>query len=142
MTDYVEDGVLDLIFNQVAFTVSKTYVSLYTATPTDTGGTGGTEVSAGAYARQLVYPNSSSSTPKWDLAANTSAPTGAKVVDNGNTITFPQATDNWGSIKAFAIQDHLTTGNMIWWGVLDSTKAVSTGDTFKFDSGALDVTLR
>jgi hypothetical protein len=64
------------------------------------------------------------------------------MVDNGNTITYPQATNNWGSIKAFAIQDHLTTGNMIWWGVLDSTKAVSTGDTFKFDAGALDVTLR
>ena len=140
MSDYAEDGVLDEIFNKVAFSVSHTYLALYTATPTDTGG--GTEVTGGAYARQLVYPNSSSSTPKWNLAADTSTPTGAKHVDNANTISFPQATANWGSVKAFAVKDHLTTGNHIWWGVLDSTKAVSTGDTFKFSTGDLKVTLR
>jgi hypothetical protein len=85
MTDYTEDAVLDEIFNKVAFSVSHTYISLYTATPADTGGAGGTEVSAGGYARQLVYPNSSSQTPKWDLAADTSTPAAASQVNNGNT---------------------------------------------------------
>lgn len=142
MTDYTEDAVLDEIFNGVAFSVSHTYISLYTATPSDTGGASGTECAGGTYARQLVYPNSSSSTPKWDLAADTSTPTAAAQVNNANTITYPAATDNWGSIKAFAVHNHLTTGTMIWYGVLDSTKAVSTGDTFKFDAAALVCTLR
>jgi hypothetical protein len=142
MTDYTEDAVLDEIFNKVAFSVSHTYISLYTATPADTGGASGTEVSAGGYARQLVYPNSSSSTPKWALAADTNTPAASKHVDNANTITYPQATNNWGSIKAFAVHNNSAGGTMIWYGVLDSTKAVSTGDTFKFDTSSLKITLR
>ena len=53
-TDYLEDKVLDHVFGGTAYTAPSTlYVALFTVSPGDDG-TGGTEVSGGAYARQTA----------------------------------------------------------------------------------------
>lgn len=142
LADYAEQRVLNFLFNNNSdsFSAPATWLALYTSTPTDTGG--GTEVSGGAYARQRVYPSTSGSTPKWTAAADTSTPSGAKIIKNANTITFPQATANWGSVKASAIFDASTSGNLLWWGTLTATKTIQQGDTLEFSANTWKASLR
>jgi len=133
-SDYLEPRLLDATFNGVAWDgPNSTYIALYTVTPTDAGG--GTEVTGGAYAREKVEINGGTS-PTWDLAVVDGV---GYLVDNTHTITFTTATANWGSVLAFGIWDHVTTGNLLMWGPLTATKTVNANDTFKFLAGALDL---
>ena len=99
---------------------------------------GGTEISHGSYARQAVYDSADTHTVKWAAAAATGTAYGVK---NSATITYPTATGNWGDVKAVGIFSHLTTGNFICFSPLAATKTVNSGDTFKFTSNNLTVTL-
>ncbi len=142
LSDYAEQRVLNYLFNNDSdtFTAPATWIALYTATPTDTGG--GTEVSGGAYARQRVYASTDTGqTVKWTAAADTSTPAGAKHVNNAATVTFPQATAAWGDCKAVGIFDASSAGNLLWHGTLTATKTVGSGDTFKFTTGNLKASL-
>ncbi|MDR7537430.1 MAG: hypothetical protein QN183_13825 [Armatimonadota bacterium] len=134
-TDYLEQKILDHVLNKVTLTSPTTYVALYTAAPGETGG--GTEVSGGGYARQIVYENANASTPRWNLAAAEAG--GGYVVDNAQDIVFPTATADWGTIVAAAILDAATAGNMLYYGSLAANKTVGQGDTFKFAAGDLDI---
>jgi|GEM_PF-988032 len=120
-SDYLEQKLIDLVLNKVAFTGPATYVALFTAAPSDAGG--GTEVSGGSYARQLVNENASGSTPKWKLAAPSG---GGYLVENLQAITYPQATANWGEILAFAIFDAPAAGNMLYRGWLSTLRYIFT----------------
>jgi len=64
-------------------------------------------------------------------------------IHNSGSITFPQATGAWGKIIAFAILDGSTHGadNVLAYGDLTISKSVESGDTPKFASGDLDITL-
>lgn len=119
MSDYLEQKLLDHSFNQVAFTSPSTYVALFTTPPSDSGG--GIEVSVGAYARQLVNPNSGG-VPKWNLA---SSPAG--LIDNANDIAYPQATADWGVVKAAGLFDASASGNMLMHGLLGTNRKQFTG---------------
>ena len=134
MSDYLEAKLLDLTFNKVAFTGPSTYVALFTTAPADDG-TGGVEVSGGAYARQLVKENAGIS-PKWNLAVSEGG--GGFLVDNLDDIVWPAATAAWGTVVAAAIFDALTVGNMLVHGNLTVDKPVTQDDTFKFLAGELD----
>lgn len=98
------------------------YVGLFTAAPSDTGG--GTEVSGGSYARQAV-----TLTVSGNLATN------------GSAIEWPTASANWGTITHVAIFDALTTGNMLVYAALTTSKTISTGDVLRIPAGDLDITL-
>ncbi|MHC4387402.1 MAG: phage tail fiber protein [Planctomycetota bacterium] len=142
LSDYAEQRILNFLFNNDSdtFTAPATWVELYTATPTDTGG--GTAVTAGSgYARQRVYASTATNTVKWVTAGDTTTPSGAKHVDNAATITFPQATFAWGNVKAVGIFDASAAGNLLWHGTLDATKTVGAGDTFKFTTSSLKASL-
>ena len=109
-------------------TLAGPYLALYTAAPSDSAA--GTEVTGGAYAR--ANTNGLWATPSG------SSPT---TVSNNATITFPTATASWGTIVAFALFDASTGGNRLYWGDLtDATKAVASGDTASFASGAITLT--
>ena len=131
LSDYLEQDLLDLIFNKDAFTGPTTYVALFTDDPTDAGS--GTEVTGGSYARVLVYDNGSGS-PDWTVAT-VDAP-GWKVV-NDDDITFPTATASWGTITHFAVFDASTSGNLLFHGALDEARVIGTDDVFKFLAGLL-----
>lgn len=125
-SNYLENKILDHVFKVAAFAVPlNIYIALSTADPTDTGG-GIAEPVGNAYARTLANA--------WDAAAN-----GA--TQNTNQVTFPTATGNWGNITHFAIFDAAVAGNMIAHGSLTTAKAVTTGDTPRFNAGDIDVTL-
>ncbi len=134
MSDYLEPRLLDELFNKVDFVGPSVFVALFTAAPSDAGG--GTEVSGGAYARQLVDTNASAGDPKWNLAVVDGI---GFLIDNLNDIVFPVATATWGLIVAFGIFDAVTGGNLLVHGTLTVDKQVNTDDTFKFLIGELDI---
>lgn len=122
-SDYLENKVVGHVFGGSAYTAPATlYVALYTSAPSDTGG--GTEVSGGAYARQTA-----AFTVTADTASNTSA------------IEYPTATANYGTVVAVGVFDASSSGNLLAYGNLTTSKTVSTGDVFRFNAGAIDITV-
>lgn len=133
-SNYLEQKVLDYIFNGSAFASPATYVSLYTTDPTDADS--GTEVSGTNYARQLVDVNGGSS-PTWNLAVVDGI---GYLVDNAAAITFPTAgAGGWGTVSHFGIHDALTVGNLLYHGALTASQTVNDGSTFEFAIGDLNI---
>jgi len=137
MSDFLEAELLDHIFN-VAYPKPATYIALFTVMPNEVG-TGGTEVSGGAYARVQVNINGGVS-PTWDLAVSEGG--GGFEVDNANEIAFVQATASWGTVVGMGIYDALTAGNLLILKTLASNKTVDIDDTFKFPIGDLSIIFR
>ncbi len=126
-SDYWENEILDHIFNDGAYSApTNIYVALYTATPSDAGG--GTEATGGSYARV------STAAADWDAASG-----GSK--SNGNVMTFPEATADWGTITSFGLFDASSGGNLLTYGDLDNNRGVFNGDTLKFTAGNLTISL-
>ena len=122
-SDYLENKVLDFVLSGGSFSQPGTkYLALYTTAPTDAGG--GTELSGSAYARQSCAFTTTSS-----ASTNTSA------------VEWPTATGNWGTIVAVGIFDASTSGNLLAWSTLTSSRTIETGDVFRIPAGDLDVTL-
>lgn len=111
------------------------YVGLSTATIVDAT-TGITVVepstSNTAYARVSVTNNLT----QWPASAG-----GLK--RNANTIAFPTATGNWGTVTDFFIADgaNVSTGQIMGFGVLTTSKTISSGDSASFAAQAITVTL-
>ena len=103
-----------------------TYVALFTATPTETGG--GTEVSGGSYSRKsLVAPTA------WTVTGSTAT--------NASAITFTAASADWGTIEALGLFDASTAGNLLWYGPLNTPRTVTNANVFQIDTGQLALTL-
>jgi hypothetical protein len=98
------------------------WVGLFTAAPGEAGG--GTEVSGNAYTREAV-----TFTVSGNLATNDAA------------IEWPTATGTWGTITHIAVFDAETSGNMLVYATLTSSKTIASGDVLRIPSGDLDVTL-
>jgi len=125
-TNYAEDLVLDwLLTNGAATRPTAWYVALYTVAPGETGG--GTEVSGGSYVRTAVT-----------FTVSGTAPTTAS---NSAAVEFPTATGSWGTIVAAGIFDASTSGNLLAFANLTTSKTVDSGDVLRFNTGEIDVTL-
>lgn len=125
-SNYLENKILDHIFKTASYTVpTNIYVALSTADPLDTGA-GIAEPVGNAYARVVCNT--------WDAAAS-----GA--TQNTGAITFVAASGSWGTISHFALFDAITAGNFLMHGSLSVSKAITTGDTPRFNAGDIDVTL-
>lgn len=104
-TDRTSQGILGHIVGKTAiYTLPTCHVALFTAVGNDAG-TGFTEVAVGAYARVAT------AAADWS-AASGSAPS---TISNANTLTFPTATADWGTVIAFGLYDASTTGNLLAW---------------------------
>jgi hypothetical protein len=124
MSNYLENALINATLRNTSYTTPSTvYVGLYTTDPTDANS--GTEVTGGSYARQ---------------AATFGAPSNG-VSTISAAIEFPQASASWGTVAYFGILDASTSGNLLYHGELTASKAIDTGDVFKFASSALTVTL-
>jgi len=124
ISNYLENALINATLRNTPYTSpSDVYVGLFTTDPTDAGS--GTEVSGGSYAR---------------VTATFAAPSNGSSSTNAD-VQFPQATANWGTVTHFGIYDALTSGNLLYHGVLDASKTIQTGDVFKIASGNLTVTL-
>ncbi|MBL4593763.1 MAG: hypothetical protein JKX68_08120 [Flavobacteriales bacterium] len=102
------------------------FIALFTAAPGEAGG--GTEATFGAYARQAVARTAGG----WTVAGNN--------VSNAAEITFPEATSGSETVTHFAIMTAITSGDMLNFAALDTSRLVTTGVTVKYSIGALDVT--
>jgi len=127
-TDYTENLVLTwLLTTSSATRPTAWYVGLFTAAPSDTGG--GTEVSGNGYARKTTGTISVSGT----------SPTTAT---NDAAIEFAAASGgNWGTITHAGIFDSLTSGNLLAWAALTTSRTINDGDVLRIPAGDLDVTL-
>ena len=123
-SDFLENKIIDHMLRNQAYTPpTAVYVALFTS-PTDDAG-GGTEVSGGGYVRQAVTLSAASG--------------GAS--SNSADVTFPQATADWGTITHLALMDAISGGEMLMHTILDASKVINNGDTFKINPSDLDVTL-
>lgn len=123
-SNYLENALLNAVIRNTTYTSPTTcFVGLFTSDPTDAGS--GTECTGGSYAR---------------IAVSFNAPTDG-VCTNSSGVIFNQATTNWGTISHIGLHDAVTTGNLLFHTVLDSSKAVATDDVFQITSGNLTVTL-
>jgi len=135
-SNYTEDKTLDfwLKANSAATTAPTTvYVALFNSDDSAGGtadnleeGTITDECGGGAYARQSVTFGTVS---------------GGSVSNSGN-VTFPAATDgNWGTITHVAVMDASSAGEVLFYGALDTSKTIDSGDTFQITTGNLTVSL-
>lgn len=122
---YAIQHLLDHIFKVTSYTVpTNIYVALSTANPL-TDGSGIAEPSGNAYARTLCNG--------WTLTSST--------IGNTAQITFPEATGSWGTIAYFALYDASTSGNLLAFGALGTSKLIGSGDTPDFAAGAFTATI-
>ena len=123
-TTFLENEVLDHVFRNAAYTPPSTvYIGLYTSA-TGAGGTG-TEVSGNGYTRKAMAFDASS----------------GGAIDNTSEVEFPTATGTWGTITHTAVLDAASSGNMLAENALTASKAIGSGDVFRFQAGQFDITL-
>lgn len=129
--DYLENALLDHVFSKTTYTgPASLYIGLSTTTPADDG-TNITEPSGDdGYARVAVTNNAT----KWPAASG-----GSK--SNGEAISFPIATGDWGEITHFIVMDDPTAGHMLGFGELTAHRDIITGDVPSFAAGQLTITL-
>lgn len=107
-SQYAEQSFLNWMTGKAAMPAKPTaYLALFTAVGTDDG-VGFTEVTGGAYARQATAAGD------WNAASGMS-PASAS---NLNTISFLQATADWGVIIAAGLYDAVSGGNLLGWDYL------------------------
>lgn len=116
LSDYLEERVLNLIHNGLAFAPPPNWIALFTIAPPDA--TGGTEVSGGSYSRQRIYESGSPLAPHWTVAA---AADGGFLAQNIQDVAWLAATASWGEIVAVGIFDAGSGGNLLSWHWLSET---------------------
>lgn len=100
--DALENSALDYELRGTAWTPGDYWAGLFTTSPTADAGTGGTEVSGGAYARQQI----TRATGSWGAAS-------AGTTQNTNAITFPVATANWGRVLTLGLWTAVSAGTLL-----------------------------
>jgi hypothetical protein len=135
MSDILENRLLDHVFRGITYTPpAAMFVALMTAAANDTGG--GTEVTGGNYSRLSVTCNSTNWTNS--QASGTGASTGTDgTIENGVTFTFPTPSAGWGTVVSCAVYDASSGGNLLWYGTLNTSKVINSGDVVDFPAGTL-----
>jgi hypothetical protein len=130
LSNWAELEILDHLAGSSFTVASDLWMALFTVMPTDSSGSG-TEVSGTGYVR-VEFSNSSTT---WCTAA-------AGSITNKAEIQFATAgAAGWGTVVGWAMFTSSNSGNMYYWGSLTTTKTVNSGDTAKFATGDIDITL-
>jgi hypothetical protein len=125
LSNTFETHTLQYLFTTTSVTrPTAWYIALFTSNPDEDAS--GTEVSTSgtAYARQ-----SATFTVSGNEATNSAA------------IEFPTATASYGTVTHIGVFDAETSGNLIAYAALTTSKAIDTGDVLRINSAELDVTL-
>lgn len=120
LSDYLANALLNKLFRNDSFTFPSTlYCALFTVAPTASGG--GTEVTGGSYARVSMTVNTTNFTSST-----------ASLTRNAVAITFPAPTADWAPsatpVVGAAWFDASTSGNMIMYGPLATSRTILNGD--------------
>lgn len=124
MSNYLENGLLNAVLRNTSYNSPATvYVGLYTDNPGE--GNTGTECTGSGYARKSATFGS----PNDGVCTNSAA------------VEFDQATGSWGTISHVGLLDAITSGNLLFYTDITTSKTIETGDIFKISAGSLSVTL-
>ena len=107
------------------------FVSLHTGSPGEANdGANEIPTSGYNYARvQVTFGNVAT-------AANTTS------ASSNATVTFGQASQNYpADVTHIGLYDASTSGNLLFYGALATSKTVTSGDVFQINSGLLTITL-
>jgi len=129
-SNYTEQNILDHTLRQISFAApERVYLALFEDTAgLEENSTGvQTEVNTGGYTRSEL-------TGILDRVDT-------QTVRNNAEVIFPTATANWRSVKAFAIMDAATNGNVLYYGVFPTEYVIRTGGSFRILPNDLIITL-
>jgi len=132
MSNYLENKLIDHILRGTSFSQPDIYVGLvgkYDAAQLEAG-TLTHEISGGSYARV----GSIRGDGYWSAGSTNG------LTDNESAITFTTATNEWGHVSGVFLADATSSGNVILYGQLSSTKFVENGDQFIISAGDFDIT--
>lgn len=126
LLDNTESKLLNHLFGKAQWSFdSDMYLALFTVAPAEDG-TGGTEVSAGGYARQPITSDLNSSS-------------GGSDVSNQSIVRFGPATADWGTVVGVALATTDDEGNtddeLVAYTNLDASVTINSGNAFEFDVG-------
>jgi hypothetical protein len=132
-SNYLENKVLDHVLTATNYTAPATrHLALFTNTSTN--------AAANLEAGTLTDEVSTSGTAYARKAVTFAAASGGSSATNA-TVTFDAATANWGTITHVAVMDASTSGNVLFYGAVTTSKTIETGDTFQVTSGNLTISL-
>lgn len=134
-SNYTETNVINALLRGVTFPLpTKTYVSLHTANPGETGGNEVTTAAFPAYVRKEAEVGGA-------IGSGWAAPTDG-VTKNAKQLTYP-GFDGASplAITHWAVYDASTGGNLLFYAPLTTSRTLQSGDVFVFDINALTVTM-
>lgn len=125
LSNYLENALVNAVLRNTTYTSPATvYVALFTTNPNEDAS--GTEVSGSNYSR---------------MAVTFAAPSNGST-SNSALITFPTPSGAWGTITHFGIFDAASSGNLLWYGALDASIAITGSTTiFTFQASSLTCSL-
>ncbi len=132
-SNYLENKVLDHVLTATSYTAPGTrYLALFN----NTSGNAAANLEAGTLTDEV-----STSGTAYGRKAVTFAAASSGTSATNATVTFDAATANWGTITHVAVMDASTSGNVLFWGAVTTSKTIETGDTFQVSSGNLTISL-
>lgn len=132
-SNYLENKVLDHVLTSTGYTAPSTrYLALFT----NTSGNAATNLEANTITDEV----STSGTAYTRKAVTFAAASSGSSATNA-TVTFDAATASWGTITHVAVMDASTSGNVLFWGAVTTSKTIDSGDTFQVTSGNLTISL-
>lgn len=127
-SDYLENKLLDHVLTATTYSAPATrHLALFTAV-------------TGLETNSPSAEISTSSTGYGRKAVTFAAASGGSSASNA-TVTFDAATANWGTVTHVAVMDAATSGNVLFYGAVTTSKTIETGDTFQVSSGNLTISL-
>ena len=132
-SDYLEDAVLQHVFEGAALTQPTVWVGLSVGAPLDDG-SGLNEPDPGdGYAR--VRPDDEEG--RWEITEVG----GTTTAENKGDVRFPEATGGWGEITHVALFDAESHGNMLAHFPLNVPTEIGLGDSLVLYAGNLIIEL-
>jgi hypothetical protein len=134
-SNYLENKLLDhtLRYGTAPYTgVSTLYLALFNNTSTNAAA----NLEAGTLTDEVTTSGSAYTRKTVTFAA---ASTGTSATNA--TVTFDAATASWGTVTHVAVMDASTSGNVLFWGAVTTSKTIDSGDTFQVSSGNLTISL-
>jgi hypothetical protein len=125
-TYYLANKVMDYNFGQTSYTVPSTLYFGLSTTVIGNDGNGATEPVGNGYARVAVTNN------KTNFSSSSNG-----VLSNLIAVSFPESTASWGTITYIGIWDALSSGNVLYFEALSSSRSVQPNTTVVFAIGAL-----
>jgi len=141
-SNYTEDRTLDfwLKANSQSTTAPTTvYCALFTSD--DSTGSTAENLEAGILTNEVATDSANDSA--YQRQAITFGTISNGSVSNSDALTFPVATADYGTVEYVAVMDSATegSGNVLFYGALQTAREILQDDTFQIVAGSLTVSL-